>query len=100
MYCLIRCSSNKDEFDSRVRQVGKVTTFDAGGAGYEFTTATAGEYIFESVADTSVRAKFTVVDADLLSVNPQKLEWESDDTSEKTFTITTYSNQMWKIEEV
>ena len=55
---------------------------------------------FESVADTSVRAKFTVVDADLLSVNPQKLEWESDDTSEKTFTITTYSNQMWKIEEV
>lgn len=100
VYCLIRCSSNKAEFDSRVRQVGKVTTFDAGGAGYEFTTVTAGEYIFESVADTSVRAKFTVVDADLLSVNPQKLEWESNDTSEKTFTITTYSNQMWKIEEV
>lgn len=97
--CLIKCSSNKSDFDSRVRQVGKVNTFDAGGAGYEFITATAGEYIFESVVDTSVRAKFTVVDADLLTVSPQKLEWEHDDLSEKTFTITTYSNQPWQIVE-
>lgn len=98
--CIIKCVSNKPDFDSRVRQVGKPNTFDAGGAGYEFTTATAGEYDFELVADTSIRAKFTVVDADLLSVNPRKLEWAHDDTSEKTFTITTYSNQSWTIEEV
>ena len=35
----------------------------------------------------------------LLSVSPQKLEWEHDDLSEKTFTITTYSNQSWQIVE-
>lgn len=96
---LIKCTSNKPDFDSRVREVGKVNTYDAGGAGYEFITATAGEYIFESVADTSKRTKFTVVDADLLSVSPQVLEWEHDDLSEKTFTITTYSNQSWQIVE-
>lgn len=79
--------------------MGKVNTYDAGGQGYEFITAQAREYIFESVADTSKRTKFTVVDADLLSVNPQKLEWEFDDLSEKTFTITTYSNQSWQIVE-
>ena len=96
---LIKCTSNKPDFDSRIREVGKVTTYDAGGAGYEFVTAQAGEYIFESVVDTSKRTKFTVVDADLLSVSPQKLEWEHDDLSEKTFTITTYSNQSWQIVE-
>lgn len=96
---LIKCTSNKPDFDSRIREIGKVTTYDAGGAGYEFVTAQAGEYIFESIVDTSKRTKFTVVDADLLSVSPQKLEWEHDDLSEKTFTITTYSNQSWQIVE-
>lgn len=99
VFTLIKCTSNKSDFDSRIREVGRVTTYDAGGAGYEFVTAQAGEYIFESVVDTSKRTKFTVVDADLLSVSPQKLEWEHDDLSEKTFTITTYSNQSWQIVE-
>ena len=32
--------------------------------------------------------------------NPRRLEWEHDDLSEKTFSINTYSNQDWTIEEV
>lgn len=98
--CIIKCESNKPDFDSRIREVGKQITYDAGGAGYQFVTSQAGEYTFESVADTSKRKTFLVVDADLLSVNPSRLEWEHDDLSEKTFSINTYSNQDWTIEEV
>lgn len=97
---IIKCTSNKTDFDSRIREVGKVNTYEAGGDGYEFTTSTAGEYIFESVADPSKRVKFTVTDSDLLNVAPQVLTWESNDLSEKTFTITTYSDQTWTIEEL
>lgn len=98
--CIIKCTSNKSTFDSRIREVGKVNTYDAGGEGYEFITSQAGEYIFESVEDTTKRVTFTVVDNDLLNVSPQRLEWEYNDTSEKTFEITTYNDQTWTIKEI
>lgn len=97
---VVKVTANKEKFNGLIQIQGPIgqNQVDAGGPnGYVFITSTAGTYTFTSLGDPTKYCTFTVKDKDVLAVDPQVLTWESNDLSEKTFKITTYSNQPWEI---